>query len=303
MLEIGKYIKNEFLENDFQNRINTNVLALKDYCLNVSLNSYQYKSDEEDLYFSTYSIESSLMFNCVVACIKTDVGYYILPCTILRYDIVGNPSIIRPNMTTYSGVSDDILLNTFLNKDFDSEDFVVGWSSFSRFKMLGYMNTIIDELAIILSVEQQLTQTLRQPYIVNTDDKKLFNDKLMINNILNKDVVYTEELDKISILNLPCDTNRLEVLETLRKDRFKTLNGLLGVSYDADLKKERLIVDELHTREEVKELCGQSLYKSRKDFCDNIFKKFGKTITVSKVLTEESEQKEDITGKEEFNYE
>lgn len=288
MTEIGKMVLNTISDNSFNNRILENIAALKEYCSNVCLNTFRWETDEKEdtLFFSSFSIETALLWQNVVGCVNTDFGTYIVPCNVRQFNLISEPTVIQPLLNTVSGTSgNNEILNSILNKEFYEGEFVVGWNTFSRYKMLPYLENVIEDLAIILAVLQQLTQTLRQPFIVNTTDKKLYNDKFLMNDILNQDVIYTEEFDNINVLNLNVDVSRIETLENLRKERFRTLNGLLGVSYESDLKKERLIVSEVETREEVKEMFSQSKLQSRFDFCNKVKQFTNKNLYVTHVLT------------------
>jgi hypothetical protein len=120
--------------------------------------------------------------------------------------------------------------------------------------------------------------------VVTTTDKKIFSDKVLMNDILTKKYVFTDNCDNIKILDLNINPEYLVQLQTQFDDRMRRLHGLLGLSYDIDPKKERLINAEQEARNEVKEIFSQSMLNARLQFCDQVYNTYGLALGVSSTI-------------------
>ena len=58
----------------------------------------------------------------------------------------------------------------------------------------------------------------------------------------------------------------------------------MGLAYDVDAKRERLITDEQIARNEIKEQFTQSLLNERQRFCDTVNQKYGLNISVQSTI-------------------
>lgn len=252
--------------------------ALNDYISSIMCSRFTWEIPP-DIITNQFTIESSLLNNGLVAFIETDTGYYILPVIATKYNIINDPTEIR--VIRYGDS------NSVINKLVDDSkiiSFVPCYNTLQRKPEILYLDTLKNEIAEIMYIMIELIRKMVQPYVVTTTDKKIFSDKVLMNDILTKKYVFTDNCDNIKILDLNINPEYLVQLQTQFDDRMRRLHGLLGLSYDIDPKKERLINAEQEARNEVKEIFSQSMLNARLQFCDQVYNTYGLALGVSSTI-------------------
>lgn len=254
------------------------ILALNDYISSIMCSRFTWDIPR-DVIANQFTIETSLLNSGLVAFIETDTGYYILPVIATKYNIINDPTEI-----TIIKQGDS---NTVINKLVDDSkiiSFIPCYNTLQRKSEMLYLNTIKNEIAEIMYIMIEIIRKMVQPYVVTTTDKKIFSDKMLMNDILTKKYVFTDNCDNIKILDLNINPEYLVQLQTQFDDRMRRLHGLLGLSYDIDPKKERLINAEQEARNEVKEIFTQSMLNARLQFCHQVYDKYGVALHVESTI-------------------
>ena len=255
--------------------------SIIDYLVSLCVSRFNWDIPQE-ITTNNFAIEYTLFNSGYVAFIHSEYGNYILPCTIRGYNFIYDP--IEITTTSVGNMNSDNITNLILNKTFTPDNFVICYNSLQRKPTGYYLNYLITDLATTMVTMSSLFKKCRQPYIFKTDDKKQFNDKILMNQILNKDIIFCDTDKTLDVLTLGINSDNFEHLQNHFDDLMRRLHGILGISYNVDPKKERMLVDEISTNENVKELFSESLLKARLNFCEEIKNRFGLDISVSSVV-------------------
>lgn len=267
----------------FYNQISDNVStvskmqyynAVWNYVLNISLSRFVWKFPET-VYTSNFIIEKSLLETGYIALFKDDTTdkYYMLPGFGENFNILNEPVNYCLNLSGDTSNIENIIGTTHT-------DFVICYNSLSHIFNNTYLSMLIDDIAETMYQQHILYSKLRQPYIITTSDKKMFNDKQLFNKIIQRDVVFTDDIENIKLLNLEIQHESFNNLQDRLDDLMRRMHGILGLSYDVDAKRERLITDEQSARNEIKDHFRESMLKARVEFCNNVKKHYNIEINV-----------------------
>ena len=279
--EIDISMYNQLCDNTAIQKRNEYRLAIYDYVSSIALGRFTWDIPQQ-ITTNQFTIENSLLWSGYVAFVQAPFSddFYILPCQAQEYNIFSEPTKI---VLTGIGAFDNDILN-LIGREHYKGDFILCYNSLERKPKQIYMNCIINDLAEVMYIQSSLYSKLIQPYVVETTDKKLYNDKQLANRILNRDIVFTDTIENIKVLKLEIETEHLLRLQERFDDLMRRLHGLLGLAYDVDAKRERLITDEQIARNEIKEQFTQSLLNERQRFCDTINEKYGLNISVQSTI-------------------
>lgn len=280
MNDIEQSIFNKCLDNTMTLSFNYFKSMLINYCNNLVHTLFTWEFPEE-VNASSFQIECSLFWNNTVAFVKSDIGYYILPCDILNYNVFYEPNTIVLNSNFNTGQL------AIIGKQY-SDNFIVCYNDLSHNYFKAYLLNLIENLASLLEIQYTLYRKMRQPYLVATTDKTILNSKTMLNNAIQKDYILTDKdkIEDIKVLNLEIDHENVRQLQEKIDDLYTKLHGIIGLSFSKDIKKERLISSEVYTSNQFKDMLYMSKLKARQEFCNKINDKYGLEVKVNENIAD-----------------
>lgn len=108
----------------------------------------------------------------------------------------------------------------------------------------------------------------------------VFGKKTLASNITSSDVL---------------DTTAPFLLDKLQQQKFEYKNELLeklGINNNNNIKKERMLVDEVNANDDYTKINLDLMYDLRKSFCEQVNSRFGKNMKVSKREVKENDIKD-----------
>ena len=199
-----------------------------------------------------------------------NIGYLILPCDIIGYNILNEPNkfIAHSEIASYT-------------KELNSENAVLIKNNESLTPSIQYVNYVCEKISNTDTAREMNINALKIPYVFTGEKDSLTSFKIIYQKIVgNEPVLFTSKdfLDKMSVLDTKADNN-ISTFNALIDRYEKLLMDYFGLKYTDD-KKERLIVDEANAKDAFIFSNRDSMYNSRSDAIDKINKMFGLDLEI-----------------------
>lgn len=209
-----------------------------------------------------------------------DMGFMALPCAIAgKFNAYYNPTDVEAFSFNY-------------HRRLKMDEYVFIRNNPSRTPTAFSVWSYTKRMADILRTLDVITKKLKQPYILVCDEKQ----RLTFENALKK--VADNEWFIIGAKEFGFNKNNIESMELKVNPYFENLwysyhsieNILyttLGIESQGEVKKERLLVDEVNANNMVTEMSVYTTIKELEKACEQINKKYGLNVSVEmKTVTE-----------------
>ena len=218
-----------------------------------------------------------------------DIGLICLPASPRGLNVYGDPTQI---LLTGNGYS----------KEFKINDVVRIMNNDLCYPTIIHINYYADKISKVDKSIDMNIKHQKTPYIMKTTKQNELSMKNLIKSIERDDpaIFVDEKLTNGGDTGLILDSTLAPfVADKLQEHKNNLVNELLtilGLNNKAgnEMKKERLIVDEVNANNQEIEMYLDTDYKNRKLACEEINKKFGLNVTVEKVKYDWGKELESI---------
>lgn len=202
-----------------------------------------------------------------------------------NYGLMCLPAKGTGNYNVYFEPTQYNVFGNYYNEIVDIEDGIIirnNATGYNDFQDLSTFAERINEIELTMDINLNAQKT---PYVILCDEK----ERLTFKNILQQvrkfkfAIFGTKRLNtnNIDVLN----TNAPYLLDKLQNQKRELMNELLtflGINNHNVQKNERLLVDEVNANNDFILVNLEHMYEERKIACEEINKKFGTNITVTK---------------------
>ena len=260
------------------NQVNdTNFNRLFNLFTNLALNRFKWDNLPQGL--ESRHIENALFRYGQAGFVDdNELGLICLPASPRGLNVYGDPTSI-------------LLTGNGFSKEYKINDIVRILSNDVAYPTIMHINYYADKIsrvdkAIDMNISHQKT-----PYILKTTKQNELSMKNLINRIERDDyaIFIDEKMTNGGDTGLILDSTLVpfiaDKLQEHKNNLVCELLTILGLNNNDsnNMKKERLIVDEVNANNQEIEMYLDTDYKNRKKACDEINNKFGLNITVEKV--------------------
>lgn len=260
------------------NQVNdTNFNRLFNLFTNLALNRFKWDNLPQGL--ESRHIENALFRYGQAGFVDdNELGLICLPASPRGLNVYGDPTAI-------------LLTGNGFSKEYKINDIVRILSNDVAYPTIIHINYYADKIARVDKAIDMNISHQKTPYILKTTKQNELSMKNLIQRIERDDpAIFVDE--KLSVGNdsgLILDSTLVPfVADKLQEHKNNLVNELLtilGLNNNAgnNLKKERLIVDEVNANNQEIEMYLDTDFKNREKACEEINKKYNLNITVNKV--------------------
>ena len=248
---------------------------------NIWMNKYTWEGLDEDWARQQENfIMRKFWADGTVSCREmSDTEYLVFtPYAVMQYNLYDFP--VSVNLINLRGAPQSMVPTgvQYVNKDV-----VLGWCQPNHKPILETVSVYVDKLVQVDMVLNTNLTLQKIPFLigVNENDKRRMED--IVSRIMNDEVVIFADLDDLSKIQAVV-TQVPFLVKDLTDYRNTVMNELLTIlgvdNIGSFTKKERLIVDEVNSTNDLINAYGDAIHDEIQKFVDLINKTFGRSIKI-----------------------